>query len=83
MDATKALRVSVTGDLPKEVLEKVAAAVQKAVRHAVADIDLLKDYTEKIPPVPHDSTPAPSANVEEEPFGIPITWGVVYEPSEL
>ena len=44
--STEGLRVTVQGDLPKEVLDQINRAVQDAVRNEVATIDLLSDYTE-------------------------------------
>ncbi|MEE6177868.1 hypothetical protein [Mycobacterium sp. 050134] len=49
MSQRRGLRVVVDGDLPKEVLERISVAVQQAVRHEVANIDLLREYTECAP----------------------------------
>lgn len=40
------LRVTVEGDVPSEVLERIISAVQETVRREVASIDFLGDYAE-------------------------------------
>jgi hypothetical protein len=56
MTASNGLQVTVTGELPEDVLSRISAAVQKAVREEVAKLDLLRSWTES-DPVIEDSAP--------------------------
>ncbi len=46
MGDTPGLQVKVEGDVQREVLDRIGAAVRSAVREEVAKVDLLKGYTE-------------------------------------
>jgi hypothetical protein len=78
MDVQKALRVTVEGDLPEEVLQQIASAVQSAVRNEVATIDLLSGYVEGASK-PAGPNPSPFIADDEDPFGIG-TMGIEYFP---
>jgi len=73
------LEVVVKGDLPQEVLTKISAAVQSAVRNEVATIDLLSGYTEEAP-----KPPTPTSEVLAD-FKIPgfppgHILGIIFNP---
>jgi hypothetical protein len=69
MTADNGLQVTVTGNLPEDVLSRISAAVQQAVRDEVAKLDLLQDWTESAPIV------TDSASVVHRPV-----MGIIFKP---
>ncbi|MFE7106892.1 hypothetical protein ACFU98_09010 [Streptomyces sp. NPDC057575] len=59
--AIEGLRVTVHGDLPHEVLERIGDSVRRAVLNEVAELDLAPPLRE----VPFGNTDSPGDAVEE------------------
>ena len=76
----RALQVTVQGNLPEEVLQKVSHAVQKAVRDEVAKIDLLRNYREEpLDRLSRDASKLPAPPPTPIPVRGPI-MGIVLVP---
>ena len=76
------LRVTVEGDLPQEVLERVAEAVREATMRTVAELDL-SPRLQEVPLLPADFADVKPAEGEED-FGplIPILLGIWFKTED-
>ena len=84
MSYVDGLRVTVEGDLPREVLERVAEAVRQTTLKEVAELDLAPELKE-VPLEPADFADLPSARRgREEDFGplIPILLGIWFKKED-
>jgi hypothetical protein len=77
MQQINGLRVTVQGDLPAEVMQRVADGVRRGVLRELAEIDLTPELRE----VPLDS----GVNRDFDEFGIklPFLLGLVLKPVDL
>ncbi|MFG2309954.1 hypothetical protein ACGFS9_14950 [Streptomyces sp. NPDC048566] len=87
MPDVEGLRVTVQGDLPRPVMERIAATVRQAVLEEVATLDIAPRLREW--PLAEPETPAPDAG---DPFGgeqdswaggLGILLGIVLKPESL
>lgn len=81
MSYVNGLRVTVQGDLPREVMERIADTVRRAVLEEVAGLDIGPSLHE----VPLDPAEIPVEAANEggiDRLGAP-TWGIYLVESEL
>ena len=87
MQPVSGVRAVVQGDLPAEIMERVAASVRKAVLHELADVDLgprLKQVPLQPaqPAADRDLAALPGSDDLALPVIIPFPLGIWFKPDE-
>ncbi|MEV4514395.1 hypothetical protein AB0K00_36220 [Dactylosporangium sp. NPDC049525] len=82
MQQIKGVRAVVQGDLPEEIMERIAVAVRRTVLHELADVDL----GPRLRQVPLQPVAKPAAEdigvVDFVPPLIPFVLGIWFQPGE-
>jgi hypothetical protein len=88
MQQVKGVRAVVQGDLPDEIMERIAASVRRAVLHELADVDLgPRLFQIPLQPAPQPA-PAPGSGEDvgvgefDPSVFVPFVLGIWFQPGE-
>ena len=87
MQQVNGVRAVVQGDLPDEIMERIAASVRRAVLHELADVDL-GPRLRQIPLQPVRPAPTGDGTTQDAPddlrlpFVVPFVLGIWFQPDQ-